>query len=216
MRRISTASCYTNISALLKYRRSLLYISLGFHVVNTYCDRLSGKLSSHCDFLSLHCSWRLPGNLILTSFIFLWKTLFILRQEWRDSDWDNRQCFLPEAFQTKAVAKKKLQDEINVALQRIRKNTLLPSIVDSWTMEIETSETQALLLISTKVPFIALMYLKPFSVHIPAKIYYASKWIWYYVSLPRYLFKSLFQENFNFIFFLIYFFYKLPSESLGN
>ena len=126
MRRISTASCYTNISALLKYRRSLLYISLGFHVVNTYCDRLSGKLSSHCDFLSLHCSWRLPGNLIqtLTSFISL------LRQEWRDSDWDNRQCFLPEAFQTKAVAKKKLQDEINVALQRIRKNTLLPSIVD--------------------------------------------------------------------------------------
>lgn len=74
------------------------------------------------------------------------------------------QCFLPEAFQTKAAAKKKLQDEINAAFERIEK-IQMASIVD---MEIELSENQALLLISTKVSLIALTYLKLLSAHIPA------------------------------------------------
>ena len=71
---------------------------------------------------------------------------------------------LPQAFETKAVAKKKLQDEVNGAFERIEK-LQLATMVD---MEIEISETQALLLISTKVSFIALMYLKLLSAHIPA------------------------------------------------
>ena len=74
------------------------------------------------------------------------------------------QCFLPQAFETKAVAKKKLQDEVNAAFERIEK-LQLATMVD---MEIEMSETQALVLISTKVSFIALMYLKLLSAHIPA------------------------------------------------
>ena len=74
------------------------------------------------------------------------------------------QCFLPEAFETKAVAKTKLQDEINAAFERIEK-LQLATMVD---MEIEMIETQALVLISTRVSFIALMYLKLLSAHIPA------------------------------------------------